>query len=663
MTAVEDVTGGIESRTLLPPTPRIAFRLFIASIVVAIVPVAVATARAIHNGWLPTGDNALQAIRSRDVFSHNLPLIGSWSSASLTAGTQLNHPGPLYFDLLAVPARLFESGAGVAFGAALLNSLCIVAIATFAYRRGGVLLGTLAMAVTATMCWTMGSELLFEPWNAHAMLLPFLLFLMLVWSITCGDLLALPLAVGIGSLLVQTHLSYVLLVPLLTAWGIVGLVIGLRRQRRREPDAWATRRARVLRIGTAAGVVLGVCWIQPLIEQFTSDGPGNLTRLVDSARSSNAGTIGFGFGTRIVATVVSLPPWWFRPSLKDAFVPGWHEPSVGSTVLSLVVLFAVLGSCAWVSLRRRDRVSSWAIATAVAGLLAGLLTAWQGPVTEFGNVTPHTFRWLWPLGAFVFFAVASTIARRLVGRAVASARSTWLVTGFAVVTLAVAALNLPFGDWGRGPNSQEYAIPAAHDVGRQMGSLEGRGPVLIDGLFRSGFADPYGAAVVAELQRRGIPFVTGDAVLERHLGPARHFNGRNAKAALLLRTGASTDEAPAGSRGVARDEGLSARDQRELSRLEAQIRTYIDEGRLRLDPRGQAALDAGDLPNLARVQGGSADPSVLFDSRQLDGMIQQHFLVLNQPWKARFERYAELQRDHDRKTVALFVEPLPRGGP
>jgi hypothetical protein len=44
-------------------------------------------------------------------------------------------------------------------------------------------------------------------------------------------------------------------------------------------------------------------------------------------------------------------------------------------------------------------------------------------------------------------------------------------------------------------------------------------------------------------------------------------------------------------------------------------------------------------------------------------MVQQHFLVLNQPWTARFERYAELQRDHDRKTVALFVEPLPRGGP
>jgi hypothetical protein len=44
-------------------------------------------------------------------------------------------------------------------------------------------------------------------------------------------------------------------------------------------------------------------------------------------------------------------------------------------------------------------------------------------------------------------------------------------------------------------------------------------------------------------------------------------------------------------------------------------------------------------------------------------MIQQHFLTLDPPWTARFERYAALQRDHDRKTVALFVESLPRRGP
>ena len=662
MTTVEDVTTGVESPAPSPPTARLAFRLFVASIVVAIVPVAVATARAIHNGWLPTGDNALFAVRARDLFTHHLPLLGSWSSASVSAGTQLNHPGPLYFDLLAVPARVVQSGAGVAFGAALVNALCIVGIAVFAYRRGGALLGTIAMAATATLCWAMGSELMFEPWNPHSALLPFLLFLVLVWSMTCGDLLALPLAAGIGSLLVQTHLSYALLVPLLGAWGIVGLVIGLRGEHRREPDAWVARRARALRAVAIGGVVLAVCWIQPLIEQFTSDGSGNLTRLVDNARSSKAGTIGLGFGTRVVATVVSLPPWWFRPSMKDAFAPGWHEPSLGSTVLSLVVLFAVLGWCAWISLRRRDRVASWAVATAVVGLLAAFLTAWQGPVTVFGNVTPHTFRWLWPLGAFMFFAVASTIGRRLAGSAVASPRTVRLVAGFGLVTVAVAGLNLPFADEGRGPNSQEYAIPAAHDLERQMGSLEGRGPVLIDGLFRAGFADPYGAAVVAELQRRGIPFVARDPVLVRQYGPTRRFNGHNADAALLLRTGGATGEAPAGSRRVGRGEGLSALDQRELTQLESQIAKYVEEGQLRLDPRGQAALDAGNLPNLAQVQGGVVDPRVLFDSRELDVMIQQHLLTLRPPWTARFERYAELQRDHDRETVALFVERLQRRG-
>src|SRR5205807_5578548 len=91
---------------------------------------------------------------------------------------------------------------------------------------------------------------------------------------------------------------------------------------------------------------------------------------------------------------------------------------------------------------------------------------------------------------------------------------------------------------------------------------------IFDGLFRAGFADPYGAAVVAELQRRGISFVARDPVLVRQFGPTRRFNGHNAKAALLLRTGAATGEAPTGSRRVARGEGLSAGDQRELSRLE-----------------------------------------------------------------------------------------------
>jgi hypothetical protein len=645
-----------------PPSPATGFttRMFLASVVVALIPVAVATTRAIQNGWLPTGDNALWAIRSRDLFSvTNLPLLGSWSSVSLSVKILVNHPGPLYFDVLAVPARLFEPGAGVAFGVALANALCIVGSAVFGYRRGGALVGTIAMAATAALCWTMGSELLFDPWGPHAVLLPFLFFLVLVWSMTCGDLLALPFAAGVGSLVVQTHLSYVLLVPLLGAWGILGLAVALRRERGQAPDVWRGRRRRALWYTAAGGAVLALCWIQPVIEQFTADGRGNITRLVDSARSPTK-TIGFDFGTRVVATVVSLPPWWFRPSMNDVFISGWDAPSLVSAMLSLGILAAVLVACGWDVSRRHDRVSTSALATAVVALAIGFVTAGRGPVTAFGKVTPHSFRWLWPLGTFVFFAVAVSLGRRLARRGVAA---TWipLVGVFTIATVAVAVLNLPFSDGGGGPNSTGYAIPAAGDLAEHMGSLDGQGPLLIDDLFHGAFADPYGGAAAAELQRRGIPFVTGDPGLERHLGPARHFNGHNAKAALLLRTGDATLEPPPGSRLVARGEGLSAADQRELSRLKTQITDYVAQGRLRLDDRGQAALERGSLPNLAQVQGSGVDPGRLFTSRELDVMIRAHFLVLDDVWSRRFERYADHQHQWDQQTVALFVAPIPAG--
>jgi hypothetical protein len=399
--------------------------------------------------------------------------------------------------------------------------------------------------------------------------------------------------------------------------------------------------------------VLAVCWIQPLIEQFTADDRGNITRLVDSARSPTE-TIGFGFGARVVATVASLPPWWFRPSMNDAFITGWHAPSLVSAVVSLAILAAVLAGCGWDARRRRDRVSTWALATAAVALAIGLVTAGRGPVTAFGNVTAHTFRWLWPLGAFVFLAVAVSLSRRLARRAVTSA----LVGVFTLATVTVAVLDLPFTAQRGGPNSFEYAIPAARDLARHMGSLDGQGPLLIDDLFHGAFADPYGGAAAAELQHRGIPFVTGDRGLERHLGPARRFNGRNAKSALLLRTGDATLEAPPGSREVARGEGLSAADQRQLSRLKTQILEYLVQGRLQLDRRGQSELDRGALPNLAQLQRSGVDPRVLFTSRELDVMIQQHILVLDDVWSRRFERYADLQHQWDQQTVALFVAPI-----
>jgi hypothetical protein len=647
----EDLAEQTEARPARRPPTRLAFRLFLASVFAAVVPVAVATGRAIRDGWIPLGDNALFVIRGRDLFSHHLPLIGTYSSASLTTGTDLNHPGPLYFDLLAVPARLFESGAGIAVGVALVNSLCIVGIAVFAYRRGGVLVGTVAMAATATLCWAMGSDLLFEPWNPHSVLLPFLLFLFLVWSLSDGDLLALPFAAAAGSLVVQTHLSYALLVPLLGAWAVAGAVISVLAQRRYDPASWPARRRRGRRLVAVGGAVLVVCWIQPMIEQFTSVGSGNLSLLVDSSRGSE--TIGYGLGTRIVASVLTLPPWWLRPSLEDNFIPGWRAPSLIVALLSLGVLIAILAWCGWEARRRRDQMSLWAIATAFIVLLAALVTAGHGPITVFGNVTPHTFRWLWPIGAFLFFVVAVAFLRQFTRSRV----SLRLVGVFALVTLVIAALNIPRAEYGRGPNSQQFAIPATRDLERHMGTLEGQGPLLIDGV-HEGFATPYGWAVVAELQRRGIPFVARAPGAVRQLGPERRYNGHNAKAALLLRQGAATLEAPPGSRPVARGQGLAADRVRELEQLKERISDYIEKRGLRLNARGQTALEGGVLPVMARSTGSTLDVAALFATRELDVMISERYLVLDDVWRERFARYADLQQESDRTTVALFVAPL-----
>ena len=652
---VEDDAGTRDDQVPSPAPSRLAVRLFLGSVLAAVLPVAIATGRALHDGWLALSDNALFVIRSRDLFSEHLPLLGTYSSASLTAGEHLNHPGPLYFDLLAVPDRLW-SDAGVAVGVGAINSLCIVGIGWFAYRRGGALLGSLAMAATAALCWTMGSELLYEPWNPHSVLLPFLLFLFLVWSLADGDLLALPFVVATGSLVVQTHLSYALLVPLIGAWGVTGAAISLRSQRHRNPEAWAERRRQVLRWAAVGGAVLVVCWLQPLIEQFTSDGSGNITRLVESGRGSNAETIGFGLGTRVVATVVSVPPWWFRDSMKDDFTKGWEAPSLQLAVLSLGALLAILVWCGWEARRRRDHVAWWVIATAVVALAAGLVTAWRGPVTIFGTVTAHTFRWLWPLGAFVFFAAIAAVVRRLTDSRVASPR---FVGVFAVATVAVAAFTVPRADDGLSPNSQRYAYatPALRDLNRHMGALEGQGTLVIDGV-HDRFATPYGWPVIAELQRRGIPFVARKPGTVRQLGPTRRFNGHNANAELFLVEGEGALGAPPGSRLAARGEGLPAAEQRELMRLKTQIGAYLQRNGVPLNARGRAALDAGALPTLAASSQQTPDAAALLAARELDVMILDRYLTLDDAWLHRFKRYAELQHESDQRTVALFVRPL-----
>ena len=626
--------------------------LFVFGTVAALFPLLVAVWREVTHGWVPAGDAGVFAVRSRDVFSAHPPLVGTWSSRSLTAGTDLHHPGPLLFDLLAVPERVVDSRAALTIGVALVNALALVGIALVARRRGGPLVGTAAVVVAVALAWSMGSGVLVDPWNPHTMLLPFLCFLMLVWSISSGDIWALPWAAGVGSLVLQTHLSYALLVPALGAWAVLGLGLELRRRRRDDPLGWPGLRRRVVRAGAAAGGILAVCWVQPVIEQFSAGG-GNLTALARSTFDSESSPIGWELGARLVAAVVALPPFWVRSSFSQfdpGTIGGWRPTSLGPAVASLAVVALVLTWCGRDAHRRRDRTAVRLVITAGLVLVAGLVTTGTASPGGLGT-SIHLFRWLWPTAAFVWFAVIVTLLRRVGDR---PARSLALVVALTLATVVLVGLNLPASD--QGVSTPPWAIPVARDLTGHMAVLEGEGPLFVDW---QPFIDVYGSAVIAELNRRDIPFVVPSGMASQY-GKIRRFDGTNASAVLYVRSGPAIVDVPVEARRVALVHGLDQRERRELRRLEAEIDGYLRmEGRLRLNERGRNLMEIGGLPNLERQRSNqSLDPEPLFASREIVRMVDHDLLVLDDRWVGRFERYAELQARWDRATVALFVGPL-----
>lgn len=638
----------------------------VASVLVALVPIAVSVARAVHRQWLPIGDNAFFSLRAGDVLTRHHPLLGTWTSASTSAGVNFNNPGPLFFDLVAIPQRLAPGGAGLAVGTALLNGAAVVGIACFAHRRGGPLLAAAAMAVTATLSWSMGSELLYDPWQPHSLLMPFLLFIVLVWSTSCGDRPALPWAVAVGSLIVETHLTYGLLVPVLGAWAVIGLGLDVRRRAREEPTEWGALRRRTLVALGVAGLVAALCWAQPIIEQFTGPGRGNLSRLAQGTRSSELPTAGLRLGTQLTASILSLPPWWLRPSFTHAFLPpeggtipgavgvaAAEVPSTAVAVLSLGALLAILGLWWWLSRRDRDLTSSRAAITGMIAVAGALLTASRVPVSTFG-VAQHQFRWLWPIGAFTVLALVAIPARRLVRRVTPLA----LAGTFALVTLVVAVLNLPKSNEVAGPQVDAWSIPVMRDLDAQLRQIPDRGPLLLD-VRNLTFAEPFSMSIMAELQRQHVEFVIDDEVTLRQVGPSRRFNGHNADARIFYRRGDDVLTPPPGARQVARHNALSPSERAELSRLEGQARRLAEQGRVRLTQRGQAQVRAGRLPGFRDTSGGQhLNAQAVLATRALSGAVRSNFVVLDGPTGRLLRRYADLQFHWDRETVAVFAAPL-----
>lgn len=630
-------------------------------LVVAVAPLVAAVVRRSGTRWIPIGDNALIELRARDVFSlDHFPFLGTWSSASLTAGKDLNHPGPLLFDLLAVPVKLFGGATGVALGVGLINAAALVGTALVARRVAGRAGFVAGLAIGATLGFTLGSGMLTDPWNPHVLVMPALFVLVCTWAVASGDLLVLPWMLAGGSLCLQTHLGYAYLIPGLVVAAVAGAGVVYRRRWRLDPSVRPVDRRRIRTVALASIATVLVLWAQPLIEQVSGDGQGNLARIATSTGGDEP-TIGPRIAVRIAGAVVAVPPGWDRSSWIDA-VPYTPYDADGETItpdglvgfgpalVGLVVFAGVLGLLARWGWRRRDRPAVVACVVAVVAVAIALVSLSIMPIGPLG-LTPHQMRWLWSIGAFGTLAGIVGLVRT------APLRSSPVVS-WALVALVVlsSVANLSAHDQPAGPDTFTESIPVARSISDQVREWRTDEAVVLDDS-NLRYLEPYSAVVISALLQAGVDVRVDDEGLVRQLGDHRRAGGDEPLVVTLLEGRDALGQPAAGER-IAFTSPLT---DDEIGALLAGEATMIDE----IAAFGIVLSDEGERLAAEGAFGRSATEIVdaAFDAERFvrDGfaaeLVAAGALQLDPAVRDLFEDTSELRRQVGTTTVAVVVRP------
>jgi hypothetical protein len=267
--------------------------LTIAAGAAAALPIVVSTVRAVRAGWEPTDDKAIIATRAWDVLTRHPPLVGQYSMAGLVTGRPAHDLGPMLYWLLAVPVRL-DDPAAMAVTMGIVNVAAVLAAVALARAGGGVPLMLMTAVAIALTCTSLAPETFHDIWNPAASLFPFLLLILLCWSLAGGRHRLLPVTVLVASFVVQAHLAFLAPVLGMLAVGLAGLVLSRRRG---------------LAGAVAIALVVGaVCWAPAVVDE-AGGRPGNLTRVVQDATARKA-TLGAGVGVHAVERAIGARPWW-----------------------------------------------------------------------------------------------------------------------------------------------------------------------------------------------------------------------------------------------------------------------------------------------------------------------------------------------------------------
>ncbi|MBX3287350.1 MAG: hypothetical protein KF703_18525 [Actinobacteria bacterium] len=514
------------------------------ALALALAPILVVVGWALSTGWQPLGDSAQIVVRSRDVLTQHHPFLGAWSSSSQDVGQDLNNLGPLYVDLIA-PFTKVTPWAGAAIGIGLVNAASVVGVWAVARRLFGPTGSVGAMAATVALEASMGSQALLEARQQIALLLPFWCLLWVAVALWDGRAWALPVAVFLGSLVVQTHFTFVYQALIVLALATVAYV--RRRGRRgrarsgREMDAGIT-------LGWTAIVAL-VCWVQPLWDQFF--GLGNLGKVLGAGGGDDAGTTGaaslrpgLGGGVELVSRTSLRPPFWFPGSLGSAL---GDEPLTGRVHatatgwLTVAAWALALAAVAWWA-RRHDRRPLGALAgVALVALAASVVAASLIPPAAFTVLPPQNYYWMWPVGLLlsvtvVAGAVAVATEHRASAEPVVLVAAAAALGALALVTVRPAS-SLAYVD--REANREQAAariLDRRFDAALDRSGLEG--PVVVD-FDRDLDFSTHRYSFLAELQSRGIEFTFDARTADlRRFGDRRCERGKARYRLFVLSGGA-----------------------------------------------------------------------------------------------------------------------------
>lgn len=551
--------------------------VFRAGVAIACAPIVISVAWAIRHRQWPAGDRSIMGVFTQDVFTRHTPLVGTVStmgnySEHLDAKS-VHHLGPAQFWALSIPNWLTGGRpVGMLLGALLVNCGAVVLVAVFVRRRLGTTAATGAVLMCTVLAYGLGPSMLRDVWTPFLGLWPLLALGVLTWSLLDGDARALPWAALVSGFLAQIELMFVAPAAVLSAAGVIGFALRRRADRQAadararpsscnaDADAGAGTGTQASGNGAPRGaglraparpaplgwvlircqlIALAMWW--PVAYQELTGKPGNLTLLIRALRHPGD-KAGAAFVRHNVVAQLALPPVWIRRATSP-FQIG-QSPSVVAVVsaVAFATLLVVVTVAAWHRRHQAPTVLALLLTTYPV-LLAGLVNLEITPAG--GTIGLQYRRWLWPFGAFLWFAVivgvvswaaerswASAVRARIEAKQLAAGVATLALATVVVIPASIGQLTPPSDDVRINPLVQSMWGPLHRHLDKRSTYLAvdgadaafGLGPEIMRRLVVDGFtmrtstfgADSYGDQRVLSADRpaaQTLELVTGKVTL------------------------------------------------------------------------------------------------------------------------------------------------------